>query len=221
MPIGPVCECIKRDEPLVGTADETVQAVAMRMAEACCSSILLCDGDGLRGIFTERDLLMRVVAAGLDPSTTPVGQVMTARSRSIEASAPVVEAIRRMDEFCFRHMPVIDGDRIVGVVSWRDLPFEDGSACSPSSTSGTSWPSACGRRGSAALADRGQDRLLQNAGRPAGRLLRIAGEVVDVVAEEQCPYGEPGRARCRGGGADSHPGRHLGRHPCAGCAGPR
>jgi CBS domain-containing protein len=124
MPNRPVCECIQRDEPLIGTADETVQAVAMRMAEACCSSILLCDGDGLRGIFTERDLLMRVVAAGLDPAITPVGRVMTRDPDRIEASAPVVEAIRRMDEGCFRHMPVIDGDRIVGVVSWRDLPFD-------------------------------------------------------------------------------------------------
>jgi CBS domain-containing protein len=121
----PVCECIKRDEPLIGRADETVHAVAVRMAEACCSSILLCEGAELRGIFTERDLLTRVVAVGLDPATTPVGQVMTRDPDRIEASAPIVEVIRRMDEGCFRHMPVIDGNRIVGVVSWRDLPFDE------------------------------------------------------------------------------------------------
>lgn len=121
----PVHECIKRDKPLIGTADETVQAVAVRMAEACCSSILLCEGNDLHGIFTERDLLMRVVAAGLDPATTPVGQVMTRDPDRIEASAPIIEAIRRMDEGSFRHMPVVDGNRIVGVVSWRDLPFDD------------------------------------------------------------------------------------------------
>lgn len=120
-----VCECIKRDEPLIGTADETVQAVAVRMAEAHCSSILLCDGKELHGIFTERDLLMRVVAAGRDPAATAVGEVMTRNPDRIEASAPIIEAIRRMDEGCFRHMPVIDGARIVGVVSWRDLPFDD------------------------------------------------------------------------------------------------
>jgi CBS domain-containing protein len=120
----PVCECIKRDKPLTGSADETVQAVVARMAEACCSSILLCDGDKLQGIFTERDLLIRVVAAGLDPAKTEVGKVMTRDPDRIEASAPVIEAIRRMDEGCFRHMPVVDGNRIVGVVSWRDLPFD-------------------------------------------------------------------------------------------------
>ena len=66
-----VRECIKRDEP-DRPCPGMVQAVALRMAEACCSSILLCAGGRLDGIFTERDLLVRVVAAGLDPATTPV-----------------------------------------------------------------------------------------------------------------------------------------------------
>jgi CBS domain-containing protein len=121
----PVRECLKRDHALVGKADDTVQHAAKRMAEACCSSILICDGDRLQGIFTERDLLVRVVAAGLDPSQTPVARVMTAEPDTIAASAPVIEAIRRMDEFSYRHMPVVDAGRVIGVVSWRDLPFED------------------------------------------------------------------------------------------------
>ena len=66
----PIRECIKRDEPLQGHADHTVFDAAVRMAEARCSSILVCDGDRLRGIFTERDLLVRVVAAGLEPAKT-------------------------------------------------------------------------------------------------------------------------------------------------------
>ena len=121
----PVIECIKRDEPLLGTADETVRAVVVRMAEACCSSILLCEGEELRGIFTERDLLTRVVAAGLDPATTPVGRVMTRDPDRIEATATVIEAIRRMDEFHYRHLPVIESGKVLGVVALRDLPFDD------------------------------------------------------------------------------------------------
>ena len=127
----PVIECIKRDEPLLGTADETVRAVVVRMAEACCSSILLCEGEELRGIFTERDLLTRVVAAGLDPATTPVGRVMTRDPDRIEATTPVIEAIRRMDEFCYRHLPVVERGRVLGVVSWRDLPYEDRAVMQP------------------------------------------------------------------------------------------
>ena len=125
MPRRPVRDCIKRDEALVGRADDKVQDAAKRMAAAACSSILICDGDRLLGIFTERDLLVRVVAAGLDPKATALREVMTANPDTIDGAAPVIEAIRRMDELNFRHMPVIERGRVLGVVSWRDLPFED------------------------------------------------------------------------------------------------
>jgi CBS domain-containing protein len=125
MPKKPVSECLKSAEVLRGGRDETVRQAAERMAEGCCSSILICDEERLLGIFTERDLLVRVVAAGLKPDATPLGQVMTRDPETIEATAPVIEAIRRMDEGNFRHLPVVDAERIVGVVSWRDLPFEE------------------------------------------------------------------------------------------------
>ena len=131
MPNRAVRECIKRDVALVGKAEDSVQLAAKRMAEARCSSILICDGDRLRGIFTERDLLVRVVAAGLDPSTTRLGQVMTADPDTIDGTAPVIEAIRRMDEFSYRHMPVVERGRVIGVISWRDLPYEDRSRMQP------------------------------------------------------------------------------------------
>jgi CBS domain-containing protein len=121
----PVRECIHRDEPLRTQPDDTVREAAKRMAEACCGSILVCDGEKLLGIFTERDLLVRVVAAGLEPPKTRIGDVMTADPDTIEGSAPVVEAIRRMDEFSYRHLPVIEHGRLIGVISWRDLPREE------------------------------------------------------------------------------------------------
>jgi CBS domain-containing protein len=127
----PVRECLQRDEALRGHADDTVEAAAKRMAEACCSSILICDGDRLVGIFTERDLLVRVVAADLEPRATRLHEVMTAGPDTIEAGAPVIEAIRRMDEFSYRHMPVVDDGRVIGVVSWRDLPFEERAGMQP------------------------------------------------------------------------------------------
>ncbi len=97
---------------------------AARMAEQRCGSILVCDGDELCGIFTERDLLTRVVAAGRDASTTRLGEVMTPDPDLIEASEPVIEAVRRMDEFGYRHLPVCKGDHVVGVIAWGDVPFE-------------------------------------------------------------------------------------------------
>ena len=118
-----VREIINRDRPVVGRPEDTVQAAAARMAERCCGSILVCEGGELRGIFTERDLLARVVAAGHDPAGTRLAEVMTPDPDTIGGSAPVAEAVRRMDEGCYRHLPVLEGGRILGVVSLRDVPF--------------------------------------------------------------------------------------------------
>jgi CBS domain-containing protein len=127
----PVRECIKRDEPLCAKAEDTVYDAAVRMAEHCCSSILICDGKRLTGIFTERDMLVRVVAAGRDPTRTRLAEVMSHDPDTIQASEPVVDAIRRMDEFNYRHLPVMEEGRLLGVVALRDLPLEDLSLMQP------------------------------------------------------------------------------------------
>jgi CBS domain-containing protein len=119
-----VREILQRDRPLVGRPDDTVRAAAARMAEHRCGSILVCEDEKLRGIFTERDLLARVVAHGRDPATTRLAEVMTRDPATIEAAKPVAEAVRRMDEGCFRHLPVLEGEHVLGVVSLRDVPLE-------------------------------------------------------------------------------------------------
>lgn len=103
--------------------DETVHDAARRMAEHSCGSVLVMGTDGaLAGIFTERDLLVRVVAPGRDPAVTPVAEVMTREPETIDAEASVREAVRRMDEGAFRHLPVVEDGRVVGVLSARDIP---------------------------------------------------------------------------------------------------
>jgi len=101
------------------------------MSAENCGSVLVMDGRRLVGIFTERDLLVRVVAAGLEPTATRIGKVMTLDPDTIDAAAPIIEAIRRMDEFCYRHLPVVERGRVVGIVSWRDLPYEDRAVMQP------------------------------------------------------------------------------------------
>lgn len=122
---------IKRPEPLRGSAKETVRDACRRMAEEACSSILICESHDLKGIFTERDLLVRVVAAGLDPDKVTLGEVMTGDPDTIDGAEPVVEAIRRMDEGQYRHLPVTEQGKVVGVVAIRDLPLEDLSRMQP------------------------------------------------------------------------------------------
>ncbi len=118
-----VREILQRDRPLVGRPNDTVRAAAARMAAHRCGSILVCEDEKLRGIFTERDLLARVVAHGRDPATTRLAEVMTPDPDTIGAAEPVAEAVRRMDEGCYRHLPVLEGGRVVGVVSLRDVPL--------------------------------------------------------------------------------------------------
>ena len=102
--------------------DETVCAAAKRMAEQGCGSILVTEHERLLGIFTERDLLVRVAAASLDLAATTLREVMTADPETIDAEEPVEEAVRRMDEGAFRHLVVVSGGRVLGVVSTRDIP---------------------------------------------------------------------------------------------------
>jgi CBS domain-containing protein len=102
--------------------DETVRDAVKRMAEQRCGSILVAEDGRLLGIFTERDLLVRVVAAGLEPATTELRDVMTADPVTIDAEEPVEEAVRRMDEGSFRHLVVVNGGHVLGVVSTRDIP---------------------------------------------------------------------------------------------------
>ena len=119
-----VREIIQRDRPLVGAPEDTVHTAAARMAEHYCGSILVCAGAKLRGIFTERDVLARVIAAGRGPDTTRLEEVMTPDPETIEGAEPITEAVRQMDEGRYRHLPVLEGDRVLGVISWRDVPFE-------------------------------------------------------------------------------------------------
>jgi CBS domain-containing protein len=108
---------------LVGVRpDETALGAARHMAENCCGSVPVMEGGRLLGLLTERDLLVRVVAAGLEPARTPVREVMTADPETIGAEEPVDQAVRRMDEGGLRHLVVVDRGRVLGVLSDRDIP---------------------------------------------------------------------------------------------------
>ena len=102
--------------------DETAREAARRMAETCRGSLLVVEHGRALGLFTERDLLERVVAAGRDPARTRLHEVMRADFETIDADAPVAEAVRRMDESGLRHLPVVEGGRVLGVLSNRDIP---------------------------------------------------------------------------------------------------
>lgn len=92
-----------------------------RMNMRRIGALLVCDGDRPIGIFTERDVLVRVVAKRLDPETTPVGEVMTHGLVTVGVETSVVEAMMVITAKRCRHLPVFEGAMLCGLVSIGDL----------------------------------------------------------------------------------------------------
>lgn len=111
---------IENQQNVWSTGHITVREAACRMAEKKVGAILIVEADAIIGIFTERDLLNRVVANRLDPDTTPLTQVMTRDPMTIHPDKPFAHALHMMYEGCFRHLPVAENGRPVGMVSVRD-----------------------------------------------------------------------------------------------------
>jgi CBS domain-containing protein len=101
--------------------DVTVAAAAELLIRNQVGSVLVLDQGRLVGIFTERDVLRRVVGERRDPATTRVSDVMTRDLVVMRPSASVVDAMRVISEKRIRHIPVVEGGAVVGVVSQGDL----------------------------------------------------------------------------------------------------
>lgn len=120
MPTRPVRDIIRHQRVFTVTSDTTVRTAALMMKEFSIGSLMVVSDDRLTGIFTERDALFRVLAAGLDPIRTTVAQVMTPDPLTVPPECPVMNALHRMHDGGFRHMPVVEDGRPVGMVSIRD-----------------------------------------------------------------------------------------------------
>ena len=99
---------------------DTLKDAAIRMWQQQTGSLLVMDGDTLLGILTERDV-MKAVAHGDDVGATPVSSVMTKDVLTVPPTMPLYQAAREMASRWIRHLPVVDGGKVVGVVSQRDL----------------------------------------------------------------------------------------------------
>ena len=120
MPQRAIRAIIGGQNPVTTSSDITVAAAARLMKQNRIGALLVVDGGRLAGIFTERDALFRVVAEGRDPSVTRISEVMTRNPRTIEADRPFGHALHLMYEGGFRHVPVVEDTRPIGMVSARD-----------------------------------------------------------------------------------------------------
>lgn len=103
------------------TASTSVAEAVRAMNRARIGCLVVVDGDRPLGIFTERDVLTRVVDGGLDPEATPVAEVMTRDLVAIRPETTVHQAMAVMTERRCRHLPVVDGGRLAGMVSIGDV----------------------------------------------------------------------------------------------------
>lgn len=110
------------NRPLQYVAPDTSVAESVRRMEVSkIGSILVMQDDNLVGIFTERDALNRVLAKGIDPSVTAVSTVMTPDPFCIAGDTTVEEAMSVFSNRKFRHLPIMDDGKVVGIVSSGDL----------------------------------------------------------------------------------------------------
>jgi CBS domain-containing protein len=118
---------VKAQKPaiIVSGDSRTIDAVRVMVESKVGAAIVLVDGRAV-GIFTERDLMAKVVLGKLDPETTPVSAVMTQPVATIDKDAHPNDAIALMVERHIRHLPVVDGDgKVLGMLSIRHLMQEE------------------------------------------------------------------------------------------------
>jgi CBS domain-containing protein len=121
----PVRSYIEEQKPITVSADMSVAAAARLMKAQRIGALLVITDGRLAGIFTERDALFRVIAEGRDPAKTRVSDVMTPNPRTIAPDRPFGHALHLMHEGGFRHVPVVENGRPLGVVSARDALAPD------------------------------------------------------------------------------------------------
>jgi len=106
---------------VTATPFENVAEVTKRMTDKGVGAVLVVENGVLSGLFTERDLLNKVVSAGRDPHVVDVGTVATRDPVTVEVGAPLRAVLHVFRQKKFRHLPVVDGGKPVGILSTRDF----------------------------------------------------------------------------------------------------
>ena len=101
---------------------ETLTAAAQHMRELGVGSLPICgDDDRLHGMITDRDIVIKCIAAGKDPNTLTAGELAQGSTYHVSADASISEMLMVMEEHQIRRLPVIDDHRMVGIVSEADI----------------------------------------------------------------------------------------------------
>lgn len=118
-------QVVQRLELISAQPDAPVIDAAIAMSEGRIGAIPVIEGERLVGIFSERDLMTRVVVPGLDATTTRVEQVMTHKVVTAGLDEPVERCLEKMHRAGCRHLPVLHDGRVIAMLSMRDLQKDE------------------------------------------------------------------------------------------------
>jgi CBS domain-containing protein len=110
--------------PVQMESSATVEVVARMMRDRDIGDVLVMENRSLCGIVTDRDIVVRVIAEGKDPKTMRIADICSKNVESLPPDAPIKEAVDVMMKRAVRRLPVVEGDRPVGIVSIGDLAVE-------------------------------------------------------------------------------------------------
>lgn len=116
-----VLELVRDREQYYANVNDIVIDVVRYMVERHIGAVAVTSGGKLAGIFSERDLMKRVVAEGRDPKSLKVGEVMTREPLTVRPDDSLDYAMELMKQHGFRHLPVCAGEELSGLISMRDL----------------------------------------------------------------------------------------------------
>lgn len=111
-------------DPVTLAGTTTLSDAARRMRDDAIGDVLVGDGDSLRGLVTDRDIVVRAVAEGRDITTATLADVCSADLVTLAPSDAVEDAVRLMSEHAVRRMPVVENGRAIGIVALGDLAVE-------------------------------------------------------------------------------------------------
>ena len=109
-----------REMPAIVAPDRSLADALSLMRERRGDALLICDGDRLVGILTERDVLQRILGRGVDTSS-PVSELMTREPRALPAETPLIEATQAMESGGYRNLPLTEDGHVVGLLRQHDL----------------------------------------------------------------------------------------------------
>ncbi len=100
---------------------DTVYRALQLMAENNVGSVMICDGNKMLGIFTERDYCRKIILMGRSSLNTPIQDIMTKKMITVQPNQSLEDCMELMTKYHIRHLPVQEGENMIGVVSMRDV----------------------------------------------------------------------------------------------------